>query len=95
MTTATLCERGQITIPKQFRTQLGFRPGMVFAFSVKGNSLFMTAQKPKKRLLDTGFSYFTASNISYAAERIRNVIKRTPLYCLISESSQRFVSAKS
>lgn len=47
MTTATLCERGQITIPKQFRTQLGFRPGMVFAFSVKGNSLFMTAQKPK------------------------------------------------
>lgn len=54
-----------------------------------------TAQKPKKRLLDTGFSYFTASNISYAAERIRNVIKRTPLYCLISESSQRFVSAKS
>lgn len=49
MTTATLCERGQITIPKQFRTQLGFRPGMVFAFSVKGNSLFMTAQKPKKK----------------------------------------------
>lgn len=60
------------------------------------NTIFTTAQKPNKRLLDTGFSYFTASNISYAAERIRNVeIKRTPLYCLISESSQRFVSAKS
>lgn len=52
MTTATLCERGQITIPKQFRTQLGFQPGMVFAFSVKGNSLFMTAQKPKMSLQD-------------------------------------------
>lgn len=52
MTTATLCERGQITIPKQFRTQLGFRPGMVFAFSVKGNSLFMTAQKPKTSMQD-------------------------------------------
>ena len=52
MTTATLCERGQITIPKQFRTQLGFRPGMVFAFSVKGNSLFMTAQKPKMSMQD-------------------------------------------
>ena len=52
MTTATLCERGQITIPKQFRTQLGFRPGMVFAFSVKGKSLFMTAQKPKMSLQD-------------------------------------------
>jgi len=52
MTTATLCERGQITIPKQFRTQLGFRPGMVFAFSVKDNSLFMTAQKPKMSMQD-------------------------------------------
>ena len=52
MTTATLCERGQITIPKQFRTQLGFRPGMVFAFSVKGKSLFMTAQKPEMSMQD-------------------------------------------
>ncbi|MBQ2630499.1 MAG: AbrB/MazE/SpoVT family DNA-binding domain-containing protein, partial [Kiritimatiellae bacterium] len=42
----------QITIPKQFRTQLGFRPGMVFAFSVKGNSLFMTAQKPEMSMQD-------------------------------------------
>ena len=52
MTTATLCERGQITIPKQFRTQLGFRPGMVFAFSVKGKSLSMTAQKPEMSMQD-------------------------------------------
>ena len=48
MTTATLCERGQITIPKQFRTQLGFRPGMVFAFKVRGRSLTMTAQRKKR-----------------------------------------------
>ena len=49
MITAKLCERGQITIPKRFRTQLGLRPGMVFAFSVKGNGLSMTPQKPKKK----------------------------------------------
>ena len=30
MTTATMCARGQITIPKQFRDKLGFMPGMVF-----------------------------------------------------------------
>ena len=48
MTTATLCERGQITIPKQFRTQLGFKPGMVFAFKVNGRSLTMTAQRKKQ-----------------------------------------------
>ena len=29
MTTATLCERGQVTIPKQFRMRLGFAPGAV------------------------------------------------------------------
>ena len=48
MTTATLCERGQITIPKQFRTQLGLRPGMVLAFKVDGRSLTITAQRKKR-----------------------------------------------
>ena len=47
MTTATMCERGQITIPKKFRTQLGFKPGMVFEFHAKGKTLTMTAQKKK------------------------------------------------
>ncbi|MBR0055912.1 MAG: AbrB/MazE/SpoVT family DNA-binding domain-containing protein [Kiritimatiellae bacterium] len=52
MTTATLCERGQITIPKKFRTQLGYRPGMVFDFRVVGKDLRMTParpEQPKKR----------------------------------------------
>ena len=48
MTTATMCERGQITIPKQFREQLGFKPGMVFVFKPEGKSLKMSVQ-PKKR----------------------------------------------
>ena len=52
MTTATLCERGQITIPKQFRTQLGFKPGMVFSFKVNGQSLTMTAQRKKRNPLE-------------------------------------------
>lgn len=52
MTTATLLERGQITIPKKFRTQLGFRPGMRFDFRVSGNGLSMRparAAQPAKR----------------------------------------------
>lgn len=50
MTTATLCERGQITIPKKFRTQLGYRPGMVFDFKVVGGKLQMApAPKEQKR----------------------------------------------
>ncbi len=55
MTTATMCERGQITIPKKFRKQLGFQPGMVFVFSVKGKSLFMTAQRKKRNPFEEAY----------------------------------------
>ena len=49
MTTATLCERGQVTIPKQFRTQLGLTPGMVLSFKISGQTLVVTAQKKRSR----------------------------------------------
>ena len=55
MTTATMCERGQITIPKKFRKQLGFQPGMVFVFSVKGKSLSMTAQRKKRNPFEEAY----------------------------------------
>ena len=45
MTTATMLERGQITIPKQFRDALGFMPGMVFEFKVDGVDLKISAAK--------------------------------------------------
>ena len=48
MTTATLCERGQVTIPKQFRTKLGFTPGMVLTFRIDGKTLVVAAQKKKR-----------------------------------------------
>ena len=48
MTTATLCERGQVTIPKQFRTKLGFTPGMVLTFRIDGKTLMVAAQKKKR-----------------------------------------------
>ena len=48
MTTATLCERGQVTIPKQFRTKLGFTPGTVLVFAAKGDTLTVRAQKKKR-----------------------------------------------
>ena len=47
MTTATLCERGQVTIPKQFRTRLGFTPGMVLTFKINGKTLMVSAQKKR------------------------------------------------
>ena len=45
MNTAKMSKTGQITIPKQLRTQLGFKSGMVFTFNVHGKSLSMTPQK--------------------------------------------------
>lgn len=47
MTTAVLCDRGQITIPKPFRTKLGFAPRMVLSFRISGNALVV--EKPKAR----------------------------------------------
>ncbi len=45
MTTATIGERGQITIPKQFRTKLGLYPSMVLMFRICGDTLVV--EKPK------------------------------------------------
>lgn len=45
MTTATIGERGQITIPKQFRTKLGLYPSMVLKFRISGNALIAEKQK--------------------------------------------------
>ncbi len=52
MTTATMCERGQITIPKQFRDRLGFMPGMVFVFETEGKSLKMSVQNQRRKALE-------------------------------------------
>lgn len=46
MTTATIGERGQITIPKQYRTRLGLHPSMVLTFRISGNSLIAEKQTP-------------------------------------------------
>ena len=46
MTTATIGERGQITIPKQFRTKLRLYPSMVLTFRISGNTLIAEKQKP-------------------------------------------------
>jgi len=45
MTTATIGERGQITIPKQYRTKLGLLPSMVLTFRISGNTLVAEKQK--------------------------------------------------
>lgn len=47
MMTATIGERGQITIPKQFRTKLGLLPSMVLTFRISGNTLVAEKQKPR------------------------------------------------
>ena len=48
MTTTTLCEREQVTMPKQFRTKLGFTPGIVLTFKIYGKTLMVAAQKKKR-----------------------------------------------
>ena len=50
--TATMYERGQITIPKQFRNRLGFQPGMVFVFTIEGNSVRMSAKNQRREKLE-------------------------------------------
>ena len=45
MDTAVLCDRGQITIPKQFRTRLGLMPRMVLTFRVTGDQLVLSRPK--------------------------------------------------
>lgn len=47
MTTATAGERGQITIPKQFRTRLGLYPRMVLSFRISGHSLIAEKKTPQ------------------------------------------------
>jgi len=45
METAVLCERGQITIPKQFRKRLGLAPRMVLSFRISGDKLVLSRPK--------------------------------------------------
>ena len=52
MTTATIGERGQITIPKQFRTKLGLFPSMVLTFHISGNTLVAEKQEPSNPFED-------------------------------------------
>lgn len=52
MTTATLCERGQVTIPKEFRTKLGLTPGMVLTFKINGKTLLVSERKKKPNPFD-------------------------------------------
>ncbi len=47
MNTAVLCERGQVTIPKKFRTRLGLHPSMVLTFRVSGDALIVEKQKKR------------------------------------------------
>lgn len=39
MLTATVAERGQVTIPKALRDRMGIRPSTVLSFSVKDGAL--------------------------------------------------------
>jgi len=39
MLTATVAERGQVTIPKVLRDRMGIRPSTVLSFSVKDGAL--------------------------------------------------------
>ncbi len=46
MMTATVAERGQVTIPKALRDRLGIHPSTVLAFSVKNGALIAVKAVP-------------------------------------------------
>ncbi len=68
METAVLCDRGQVTIPKQFRTQLGLTPRMLLAFSVKGDQLVISRMK-------TSNPFEAARGILKSAKRTDELIR--------------------
>ena len=43
---ARVMAKGQVTIPKRFRTQLGLTPRTVLSFRVKGRSLVVEKKEP-------------------------------------------------
>ena len=52
MQTAVLCERGQVTIPKLFRTRLGLHPSMILTFRISGDALIVEKQKKRNPFAD-------------------------------------------
>lgn len=56
-TTATVSEKGQVTIPKRLRTRLGLVPGTVLAFEERHGELVATravAEDPIRKLVGLG-----------------------------------------
>lgn len=54
--TATVLERGQVTIPKQVREKLGIEPGTVLEFTAEGGKLIATKElidDPVRRVYGT------------------------------------------
>ena len=52
MLTATVAERGQVTIPKVLRDRLGIKPATVLAFSVKNGVLTAVKVVPNDPVAD-------------------------------------------
>lgn len=45
MSTSVITQKGQVTIPVEFRVSLGIHPGDHLSFSKKGNNIIITLKK--------------------------------------------------
>ncbi|MBC8056983.1 MAG: AbrB/MazE/SpoVT family DNA-binding domain-containing protein [Rhizobiales bacterium] len=55
MATTTMTSKGQVTIPKSVRQQLGLRQGMRVAFEVEGDHAVLRPATPERAVPASGF----------------------------------------
>jgi AbrB family looped-hinge helix DNA binding protein len=88
MTSTTLTSKGQVTIPKSVRQQLGLRQGSRVAFVVEGDHAVMRPALPARAAPASGFGmvkvkgpavapdFDVASLLAPAAQRVQRGAKR-------------------
>lgn len=66
--TTTLTTKGQVTIPKAVRQQLGLRQGMRVAFVVVGDHAVLSPAVPERALPKSGFGIVKVKGYSLPAD---------------------------
>jgi len=79
LTTTKIGEKGQLTVPKQFREELGLGPGAPFAVLRMGNGLLLIPEQDRLERLceEIGGAFFAAGATSESLlETLPDVRKR-------------------
>ena len=68
MTTAVLTSKGQVTIPKEVRQQLGIRQGSRIAFRLVGDIVEMRVKSSPATNVDSGFGMLKSRRAAVPAD---------------------------